>query len=233
MNAVPAILFVEDDQNLGFLVRDSLEMAGFQVDHFEGVEPALKAYASRTYQLCILDVMLPDGDGFGLAKSIRQFPTRTPIIFLTAMGFKEDRIKGFQVGADDYVTKPFSMEELILRVKAILLRTSGTPVPNQEPAVFRLKDLVFDPTNYNLSLKGQTQRLTRKEALLLELFLRHPNTVLDRERIQKKIWEDEGYVVGRSLDVFVSKLRKILRPASHLSITNLHGIGYRFEVAEG
>lgn len=223
------ILLVEDDENLGFLVKDSLEMAGLATTLYADGDSALEAFILGDFQLCIFDVMLPGKDGFSLASEVRLRSSEIPFLFLTARNQKEDRIKGFQLGADDYISKPFSIEELVLRVKAILNRTRAIRSPQSEHR-YTLGSFVLDSANFLLIGEDNTQQLTRRESQILTLLCQHKNQVLDRDLIQKLVWEDEGYVVGRSLDVFVSKLRKYLKSDPGVQIVNLHGIGYKLTV---
>jgi len=225
------VLLVEDDVNLGFLIQDRLELAGFAVDLLPDGQAALAAYLRNEYQLGIFDVMLPLKDGFTLAADIRQLDLRLPIIFLTAKALKEDRIKGFEVGADDYLTKPFSMEELLLRIQAILKRVYQLPSHADSQALCQFGNCVLDSRNLLLTIGRQPVQLTSIETRLLRLLSARLNQLIARETIQKAIWEDEGYYVGRSMDVFISRLRKLLKPDPAVRITTVHGAGYKLEVA--
>ena len=224
------ILLVEDDPSMGYLLQDSLEMAGYQVDLFSDGQSALNAYLTNRYNLGIFDVMLPVKDGFSLAVEIRRLNLELPIIFLTARSMKEDRIKGFKLGADDYVTKPFSMEEFILRIEAILKRVYRIASQADKGSIYSFGSCILDIDNQVLKVGQQMFNLTQKEAGLLKIFCDSPNKLIARETIQKAIWEDEGYFVGRSMDVFISRLRKMLKVDPKVKIVNVHGSGYKLDV---
>jgi len=221
------ILLVEDDESMGFLLKDSLESYNYKVTHYTDGKSALNNYNKLTFDLCLLDVMMPNMDGFTLASEIRKNDLDTPIIFLTAKAMKEDRIKGLKLGADDYVTKPFSIEELTLRIKAVLKRGKILQTTN-EPISFSTYTLDLD--NLILNTESKQVQLTQKEADILALFASNKNSLLKREFILNSIWEDDSYFIGRSLDVFISKLRKHFKTDPTVSITNIHGSGYKFEV---
>lgn len=222
---MPRIMMVEDDENLGFLVKDSLQSIGWQVQLYDTGEKGLTAFHSHSFDLCVLDVMLPEMDGFALAESIRKYNQHVPIIFLTARGQTEDRIQGFHLGADDYVTKPFSIEELKCRLESILRRTAGLPRTGNE-VTLNAGNSVLDVQNLTLHSNGILTVLTNKESRLLQLFFRHVDRVIEREVFLKSIWADEGFFVARSMDVFISKLRKYLRHDPSLRIENVRGVGY-------
>jgi two-component system OmpR family response regulator len=224
------ILIAEDDSNMNFMLKDSFEMAGYKVDAFDNGRLALSAFVKNPYDLCLLDVMLPEKDGFTLATEIRVLNLKVPIIFLTAKALKDDRIHGLKIGADDYVTKPFSIEELLLRVSAILKRVYNTASKADENFLVHAGETICNFSTQQITFQGQTSELTHKESVLLKLFCQHQNKVLNRDVIQKAIWEDEGYFVGRSMDVFISRLRKLLKPDPSLAIVNVHGVGYKLEV---
>ncbi len=221
------ILFAEDDANLGFVVKDNLEDSGFQVELYTDGETALLAYQHGVYDLCILDVMMPKKDGYSVATAIRQNNPDIPIIFVTAKSLKEDRIKGFQLGADDYITKPFSIEELILRVEVILKRSMKGTHPTQNKDAFVVGEFTFDFKNLLVIHPTQTQELTQREAALLRLLCMNLNQVVERETILSMIWGDENYFNGRSLDVFISRLRKCLKPDPKVEIINIHRVGFK------
>lgn len=227
------ILFVEDDPNLSMILKDYLEMIDYTVDHAKDGELGLQLFSKETnsYDLAILDVMMPKKDGFTLAKEIRQKREDIPIIFLTAKNLKEDRIQGFQYGCDDYITKPFSTEELSLRIKAILRRCSATKSlnPNVEE-VFKIGKFEFDSNNLILKSNEEERKLTRKESGLLRLLCINKNALLPREEALEKIWGENDYFIGRSMDVFITKLRKYLSSDPKIKITNVHGIGFKLEV---
>ena len=226
------ILLVEDDPNLSMVLQDYLEMMDYEiilaVDGAEGY----RAFKTKNIDLCILDVMMPKKDGFTLAEEIRKSNNQIPIIFLTAKSLKEDRIKGFQSGADDYITKPFSTEELSLRIKAILKRTQSNLLDNigDENEVYDIGDYSFDYRNMSLQIGDQNRTLTRKEAGLLKLLCLHKNNLLQRELALKTIWGENDYFIGRSMDVFIAKLRKYLKEDPRISITNVHGMGFKLEI---
>lgn len=232
-NPIPTgrrILLVEDDENLGFVIRDNLEALGHKVEVHEDGKSGLNAFLSKQFDLCILDVMLPKMDGFELGQEIRKANSKVPLIFLTARGMKEDRIAGFRLGADDYITKPFSMEELELRIEVLMRRVYGTD--ESEVDVFQLGDYTFDYRNQLLMRNSEKQQLTVKEAGLLRLLSLHRNEVLTREKALEVVWGGNDYFAGRSMDVYISKLRKYLKEDQRLIIENIHGVGFRLEVSE-
>ena len=227
----PRILYVEDDENLGFVTRDNLEMQGYQVTHCSDGNAAVVTFENQAFELCLLDVMLPKLDGFALARHIRERNPHVPILFLSAKSLKEDRIAGFRTGADDYITKPFSIEELVLRIEVFLKRNQvGSP---PDPHRYALSQYDFDFTNLLLTSPAEQFRLTLKEGQLLRLFCLHPNQLLKREEILKALWGDDDYFTGRSLDVFVSRLRKYLRHDPRVGIENVHRVGFVMRVKDG
>ncbi|RAV99723.1 response regulator transcription factor [Pseudochryseolinea flava] len=226
------ILLAEDDKNMRYMLQDSLQMAGYEVDSFADGLAALTGFLKGTFQLCVLDVMLPGKDGFALAQDIRRRDLEIPIVFLTARIQKEDRIAGFKLGADDYITKPFSVEELLLRIESILKRVYRVNTTADTQFIHRLGKLTCDFGNQQIAFNDTVIQLTNKESKLLKLFCLHRNKIIDRDEIQKAIWEDEGYFVGRSMDVFISRLRKLLRDDPAVSIVNIHGVGYKLEVTD-
>jgi DNA-binding response OmpR family regulator len=219
------ILLVEDDPSLGFVVKDGLAMKGFDVVLCTDGEKGLEAFDRELFDLCILDVMLPKKDGFALAQSIRKKHSEIPILFITAKGMLEDKVAGFTAGGDDYLVKPFSMEELFLRIDVFLRRTSN----GQAADILKLGAYTFDPRNLTLHHPEGDKVLTLKESEVLELLCRNMNRILKREEILKKVWGDDDYFLGRSLDVFISKLRKYLKEDPTLEIVNYHGVGFRLE----
>lgn len=226
------ILLVEDDTNLGYVVKDNLELHGYEVMLCEDGELGWTAFAKHEFDVCVLDIMLPKKDGISLAESIRGLNHWIPIIFLTAKGMKEDKIAGFKVGADDYMTKPFSIEELTLRIEVCLKHTRKQELHAQNKKnenIFILGTYQFDYPNLSLIHKEETLVLTQKEAEVLRLFCINPNHVLKREEILKPIWGNDSYFSGRSLDVFISKIRKYLQRDNTIEITNVHGVGFKFE----
>jgi two-component system OmpR family response regulator len=228
----PKILLVEDDPNLSTVVKDYLEMLGYEAFIAADGEIGYKKFLEKKPDLCILDVMMPKKDGFALARDIRKISTQVPIIFLTAKGLKEDRIEGFRSGCDDYITKPFSSEELNLRIEAILRRCAMRQdmTAPAEGEIFRIGRFTFEPANMILRTEDQQRVLTRKEASLLRLLCLHKNMLLKREDALLSIWGDDDYFIGRSMDVFIAKLRKYLKDDPSISIQNIHGSGFKLEV---
>ena len=220
------ILLVEDDLNLGFVIQDSLKMNGFNVHLETNGKDGLKAFNDGSYDLCVFDVMMPEKDGFSLAEDIRKVDLNIPIFFLTAKAMTEDRIQGFKSGGDDYLTKPFSTEEFLLRVEALLKRSGKTQAASGE---FTIGSFVFDYNNFKLVKGEEQQKLTKKEAEILKLLCEQKNQVIPRELLLNMVWGDDSYYLGRSLDVFITKLRKHLRPDESIKITNIHGIGFKLE----
>lgn len=224
------ILYVEDDQSLGFVTRDNLELNGYEITHSSDGVSALEQINNHTFDLFILDVMLPGIDGFQLAEAIRKKDPEVPIIFLTAKSLKDDRIKGLKLGGDDYMTKPFSIEELILKIEIFLKRSKFTnPGVHQK---VKLGSYIFDYPNLMLSREDHQKHLTQKEADLLHYFVKHKGQVVKRSSILEKLWGQDDYFMGRSLDVFISRLRKYLKEDGNLRIENIHGVGFKFVEAE-
>lgn len=219
------VMLAEDDQNLGHLLREYLNAKGFDADLYINGEAALKGFRNNTYDICILDVMMPVKDGFELAEDIKVTDKEVPIIFLTAKSMKEDVVEGFKLGADDYITKPFSMEELLFRIEAVLRRTKGGATSDQ--SVYQLGKLVFDSNKQSLQAGNKVIKLTTKEADLLHLLCQNLNGVLDRNYALKKIWLDDTYFNARSMDVYITKLRKHLKEDPNLEIINVHGKGFK------
>ncbi len=224
----PLVLFVEDDPNLAFATKDNLEMAGYDVIHCLDGAAGLKTFREYTFDLCVFDVMLPQMDGFTLAKKIREFNEEVPVLFLTARSLQEDKIHGLKLGADDYLTKPFSIQELILRMEVFLKRSKSKPHPVKEATHYSIGDFEFDFQKLTLTRNGQVQTLTFREGEVLKFFAGHRNQVVRREELLKAIWGDDDYYMGRSLDVFISRLRKYLATEQQsVKIDNVHGIGFR------
>lgn len=228
----PKILLVEDDMHLGFVVQDALKHEGFRVHLCKDGKEGLLQFNKEAYDLCIFDVMMPKKDGFSLAEDIKKIDENVPIIFLTAKGLPEDKIKGLKIGADDYITKPFSSEELILRIKAILKRNPTVKLNARDKNKFNIGKFAFDASNYEITLDGSKKKLTKKESELLKLLAEHQGQVIEREILANMIWGDDSYFVGRSMDVFITKLRKYLSDDPSISISNVHGVGFRLEVRE-
>lgn len=221
------ILLAEDDANLGNLLCDYLKAKGYHTILAANGEEAFNLFAKGTYNLCLLDVMMPVKDGYTLAKEIRKINEKIPIIFLTAKSMKEDTLQGFQAGADDYITKPFSMEELLARINAVLRRTEGEN-KEQEQTNFTIGKYMFDYQKRELVMGVITSRLTSKENDLLRLLCLNEGKVLERTYALKAIWEDDNYFNARSMDVYIAKLRKHLKDDENIEIMNVHGRGFRF-----
>jgi DNA-binding response OmpR family regulator len=222
------ILYAEDDETLAFLTKDNLENH-YDVTHCTDGELCFEAFKKSEFDLCIFDIMMPKMDGFDLAEKVRQHNTEIPIIFLSAKTLKEDRIKGLRLGADDYLVKPFSIEELLLKIEIFLKRSHKKVSPTENP-IYTVGKYQFDHKNYLVFTDTEKVSLTQREAELLKLFLDNKNVVLKREEILKSLWGNDDYFMGRSLDVFISRLRKILSNEEGITIENLHGIGFRFSI---
>lgn len=222
------ILLVEDDMNLGFVIQDLLKMEGYKVHLCQDGKEGLMQFNKEKYHLCLLDVMLPKKDGFSLAKDIRKTNDEVPIVFLTAKEMTADKVEGFKSGADDYITKPFSHEEFILRVRAVLKRTLNSM---ETPAddCYQIGKYTFAHLNFELEFDGEKQKLTKKEAEILKLLCQHKGQVLERDLIANMVWGDDSYFVGRSMDVFITKLRKYLAGDESIKISNVHGVGFKLE----
>jgi two-component system, OmpR family, response regulator VicR len=222
------LLYVEDDESLSFVTRDNLELQGYKITYCENGKIAMEIIKKESFDLCILDVMLPDVDGFTIAEEIRKFDTQVPIIFLTAKSMKEDRIKGLKLGADDYITKPFSIEELILKIE-IFLRRSKVSTPSV-PTYLTVGNYLLDHKNLSLKFGDQSKNLTQKEADLLKMFLENKNEVIKRSNILETLWGEDDYFLGRSLDVFISRLRKYLSQDPRIKIENIHSVGFKMKI---
>lgn len=223
------ILLVEDDPGLGFVIQDTLKDNGYVVHLCRDGKEGLKQFHANQYDLCLLDVMMPKKDGFELAKDIRKITDEVPIIFLTAKSMVEDKVEGFKSGADDYVIKPFSNEELLLRIEAVLKRYSNSKNHEKHPNDVQIGSFSFNPEEFLLKGPSGERVLTRKEAGILKLLAEQKNKVIERELIANMVWGDDSYFVGRSLDVFITKLRKYLSEDQAISITNVHGVGFKLE----
>jgi DNA-binding response OmpR family regulator len=226
MSDKKTILYVEDDETLSYITCDSLEMHGFQVIYCTNGNDALIRFKQNEISLCLFDIMLPRLDGFSLAREVRKINAEVPIIFLTARSLKEDRIEGLKLGADDYMVKPYSIEELILRIN-IFLKRSKIHADATRNECISLGLFVFDKNNQLLTMDGKEIQLTQRESELLSLFVSQMNQIVKKEDILKNIWYDVNNVYSRSLDVFVSRLRRMLDADPNLKIENIHGIGYR------
>lgn len=223
----PTLLLAEDDESLRFVVQDNLEQHGYQVFSAEDGKEALDLFRKGEIDLCIFDVMMPKLDGFSLAQRIREMDPDVPIIFLTAKGLKEDRLQGFKSGGDDYLTKPFSIEELIFRIEVFLKRSVVTP-KSAQPENFKTDKLEFRPSELKIITPSETISITYKEAELLQFLIRNQDHVVKREDVLMKIWGTDDYYKGRSLDVFVSKVRKYLAVDPNVEIITIHGVGFKF-----
>jgi DNA-binding response OmpR family regulator len=230
MNLQKRILLVEDDPSLGFVIKDNLVMKGYAVTLCKDGDEGQQTFFQNTFHLCILDVMLPKKDGFTLARGIREKNKDVPILFLTAKSMAEDKIAGFQTGADDYITKPFSLDELYYRIEVFLRRSSGASVSNLKDDIFQVGQYKFDPLNLVLTSDSTEKTLTQKEAEVLKLLYKNRDRVLKREEILTQVWGNDDYFMGRSMDVFISKLRKYLKDDPGIQIVNYHGVGFRLEV---
>ncbi len=219
------ILLCEDDENLGMLLREFLQAKGFNADLLPDGDRGYKAFLKGKYDLCVLDVMMPKKDGFTLAQEIRNVNSEVPIIFLTAKALKDDVLEGFKIGADDYITKPFSMEELVFRIGAILRRVKGKK--DKEVTMYKIGNYTFDTQKQTLTIEGRIQKLTTKESELLTLLCSHMNQILERNFALKAIWIDDNYFNARSMDVYITKLRKHLKGDPNIEIINIHGKGYK------
>jgi DNA-binding response OmpR family regulator len=223
------ILLVEDDPSLGFVIKDNLSMKGYDVTLCQDGEEGEKSFATSSYNLCIFDIMLPKKDGFSLARSVRQKNTSIPILFLTAKSMMEDKLEGFRTGADDYITKPFSLDELLCRIEVFLRRSSGI-IQKEGKKIMTLGLYDFDFSNLTLKMSGNEKSLTQKEADVLKLLYQNRDRVLKREEILRHVWGDDDYFMGRSMDVFISKLRKYLKEDPTVQIVNYHGVGFKLEI---
>ncbi|RLD38539.1 MAG: DNA-binding response regulator [Bacteroidetes bacterium] len=230
METKAKILLVEDDTNLSLVLKDYLEMLGYETILKNDGEEGLKAFKKEDFNLCILDVMMPKKDGFTLAQDIRTLDEDIPIIFLTAKTLKEDRITGFKIGCDDYITKPFSTEELSLRIEAILKRYIIQYRQENTPKIFEIGKYNFDHENMVLYFEETEKTLTRKEAALLKLLCKNKNQLVTRDFALKQIWGSNDYFIGRSMDVFIAKLRKMLNKDPNINIKNIHGTGFKLEI---
>jgi DNA-binding response OmpR family regulator len=224
------ILLAEDDKNLGSVLTAYLEAKNYPTDLCSDGKIAFETFKRGKYDFCILDIMMPEMDGFTLAKNIRKIDKDIPILFLTAKSMQEDRIQGFEVGADDYLTKPFSMEELLMRIKAIM-RRSNASADDKKKSVFKFGKYVFEYNRQLLIFDEKEQKLTSKEAELLKLLCENMNSVLDRTAALNKIWFDDSYFNARSMDVYITKLRKYLKEDQTVELINVHGVGFKLVVS--
>jgi len=228
MNPKPHILFVDDEQQFSAMTMEYLEAKGYKVTLKHSADDGLAVFKSNQFDCCIFDVKMPIKDGFSLAEDVRELDENIPIIFLTGQTQKEDRIKGLTIGADDYITKPFSMEELFLRIKVILKRTQIQE--KKQPDQFKIGKYTFDANARELKIGEESNKLSAIEASLLQLFCENLNGIVQRDFALNRIWQDEDYLKGRSLNVYVSKLRSFLKEDKNIEILNVHGEGYRMVV---
>lgn len=224
------VLLAEDDKNLGAVLTSYLNAKGFPTTLCMNGQEAFDVYRRDKFDFCIIDVMMPIKDGFTLAKEIRVIDRKIPILFLTAKSMQEDKVKGFEIGADDYLTKPFSMEELLLRIRAIIRRTTESKTPDPNRTFYQIGSLNFDYARQLLKTSEAEFKLTSKETELLKMLCDHMNDVLDRSLALKKIWQDDSYFNARSMDVYITKLRKFLKADPNIELINVHGIGFKLMV---
>ena len=221
------ILLAEDDRNLGNILRAYLEAKGFDAQLFINGQEAIDAYQRDIFDFCIVDVMMPIKDGFTLAREIRAVDKTIPILFLTAKSLQEDKLKGFEIGGDDYLTKPFSMEELLVRINAIIRRAQQNDLPPAVANIFKIGRYTFNFNRHILIFDKEEHKLTAKEAELLKMLCENLNEVLDRSVALKHIWNDDSYFNARSMDVYIAKLRKYLKEDATVELINVHGIGFK------
>jgi DNA-binding response OmpR family regulator len=222
------VLMAEDDESLGFLIKDNLQEAGYDVDWCLDGEVALKTFQNNKYDIVLLDVMMPNKDGFETAKKIRAMSDIVPILFLTAKSMEEDKLKGFKLGGDDYITKPFSIKELLARVEVFLRRTKK--LENSATKEYQIGKLRFVFNDLKIYNGEAISGVTQKEAELLRFFCEHPNQILKREEVLLNVWGKDDYFLGRSMDVFITKLRKHFKADPTLLLETIHGIGFRFNI---
>jgi DNA-binding response OmpR family regulator len=227
-NIKAKILLIEDDKSLGTVISDYLKLCGYEVDLIDNGRNGLQQFQKTKYNLCIFDVMLPEIDGFTIAEAIRKRDETTPIIFLTAKAAQEDKLRGFRIGADDYIVKPFNIEELVLRISVFLRRANNS----KSILNYTIGDYLFDYINLCLSYKQKSVNLTQREADLLQLLYIHKEELLKRATILQSIWGNDDYFSGRSLDVFISKLRKYLKNDTRIEIQNFHAVGFKLTIKE-
>jgi len=224
------VLLAEDDLSLGYVIKDNLIDAGYDVIHCPDGQTAIDKFDKNEIGICLLDVMMPNRDGFAVAKKIRQISDLVPILFLTAKSMEEDKIKGFQSGADDYITKPFSMQELLMRMEVFLRRTRK--MHSDKSVFFTIGNLQFSYTDLKLTIDKDIFNLTQKEADLLKFLCEHSNRILKREEVLLNVWGKDDYFLGRSMDVFITKLRKYFKADPEVNLETIHGVGFRFNTPE-
>ena len=225
------VLLAEDDMSLGYVIKDNLQDAGYEVVLCPDGQTAIEKFDKTQYDICLLDVMMPNKDGFTVARKIRQQSDMVPILFLTAKSMEEDKIKGFLTGADDYITKPFSMQELLLRMDVFIRRSRKLHADNvQEYSIGKMK---FSYTDLKLHTPAETFTLTQKEADLLKFLCEHANHILKRDEVLLNVWGKDDYFLGRSMDVFMTKLRKYFKADPNIILETIHGVGFRFNAEVG
>jgi DNA-binding response OmpR family regulator len=223
------ILLVEDDTSLGFIISDQLKSDGYSVTLCTDGAEGFKRFNEEKFHLCIFDVMMPKKDGFSLARDVRKINTEIPILFLTAKSMTEDKVEGFKAGGDDYLTKPFNVDELQLRISALLKRVNII-TENEDVTIIQIGEYLFDTLNYNLKHPKFEKTLTKKEAQILKILCKFKNQVVPRDVVLNAVWGQDDYFVGRSLDVFITKLRKYFSMDESIQISNIHGIGFKLEL---
>ena len=226
MSKKARILYVEDDEALSFVTKDHLEISGYEVFHCASGDEAKSTFEKERFDLCLLDIMLPQLDGYSIAEHIRRQDDSIPILFLTAKSLKEDRLKGFRKGGDDYITKPYSIEELVMKIE-VFLRRREVISGMQKTRTLDIASYVFDPINMTLSNQDESRQLTQKESDVLHYFARHQNELIPRKDLLVAVWGKDDYFLGRSLDVFISKLRKYMKSDGRIQIQNVHGVGFK------
>ena len=225
------VLLAEDDMSLGYVIKDNLQDAGYEVVLCPDGQTAIEKFDKTQYDICLLDVMMPNKDGFTVARKIRQLSDMVPILFLTAKSMEEDKIKGFLTGADDYITKPFSMQELLLRMDVFIRRSRKLHADSvQEYSIGQMK---FSYTDLKLHTAAETFTLTQKEADLLKFLCEHANHILKRDEVLLNVWGKDDYFLGRSMDVFMTKLRKYFKADPNIILETIHGVGFRFNAEVG
>ena len=229
-NADITLLLVEDDENLGFVTKEALEEKGYHVIWAKDGEEGYEKFHSTSVNLCLIDVMMPKKDGFTLAKEIREIDQEVPLFFLTARSLEEDKIKGLSIGADNYITKPFSVDVLDLRIKNLLSRVHKKDQTTQNKDTYQIGKFTFKFPEQELHIEQEVIKLTKKEAALLRLLCIHENEILKRNSILRIIWGSDDYFLGRSMDVFITKLRKHLSKDPEITISNIHGVGFKLEI---
>lgn len=230
MQAKATILFAEDDASLAFMVKDTLEDEGYKVVHCADGQTAIDNFDKSKFDLCLLDIMMPNKDGYTVAKKIRQQTDVMPIIFLSTKNQEEDRLKGYDTGADDYLAKPFSIPELLKKIDVFLRRTKKLHSENAEE--YSIGDMIFSPANLKIITPAETFSITQKEADLLRFLYEHRNNVVKRDEVLLNVWGKDDFFLGRSMDVYMTKLRKYLKNDPHVVLETIHGIGFRFTVQD-